>query len=213
MMYLLSLRIKEQRIAYKNSLVQSTRLRLELLKKNIQPHFLMNTLTSLMDWVEESPKKGVLFIEALAKEFDLFNKIENETLILISQEVALCKTHLEIMEYRKEINYYWEEKDIDPDQKIPPAILHTLLENGITHSLPLEDNSIKFKLIFELNSEYKSYTFLTFAARTGQEMNTKEDGTGLKYIKARLTESYGSKWDLTSEQVDHGWKNTLKIYS
>ena len=62
MSYLLSLRIKEQRLAYESSLVQSTRLRLELLKKNIQPHFLMNTLTSLIDWVEETPKKGVLFL-------------------------------------------------------------------------------------------------------------------------------------------------------
>lgn len=213
MFYLLSLRIKEQRLAYENSLVQSTRLRLELLKKNIQPHFLMNTLTSLIDWVEESPKKGVLFIEALAKEFDLFNQIDNQTLIPISQEIALCRTHLEIMEYRKEINYSWQEEDIDLEQKIPPAILHTLLENGITHSLPLEDNSIKFKLIFESNSHYKCYTFLTFAANVIQTTSNREEGTGLKYVKARLTESYHSKWDLTSESTNHGWKNTIKIYS
>ena len=213
MLYLLSLSIKEQRLAYENSLVQSTRLRLELLKKNIQPHFLMNTLTSLIDWVEEAPKKGVLFIEALAKEFDLFNQIENQTLIPITQEIALCRTHLEIMEYRKEINYFWEEEGIDPEQKIPPAILHTLLENGITHSFPLEDNSIKFKLVYESNSDYKCYTFLTFAAVVGQGTGHKEEGTGLKYIKARLTESYDSKWNFTSEPTNHGWKNTLKIYT
>lgn len=212
MLYLLTLNIRAQRLAYENTLVQSTRLRLELLKKNIQPHFLMNTLTSLIDWVEESPKKGVLFIEALAKEFDLFNQIENQTLIPIGQEIALCRQHLEIMEYRKEINYCWEEEGIDPDHKIPPAILHTLLENGITHSLPLEDNSIKFKLIYESNSEFQCYTFLTFSARAEQRTNTKKEGTGLKYIKARLTESYGSKWDLTSEQTDHGWKNVLEIH-
>lgn len=211
MFYLLSLRIKEQRLAYENSLVQSTRLRLELLKKNIQPHFLMNTLTSLIDWVEESPKKGVLFIEALAKEFDLFNQIENQKLIPISQEIALCRTHLEIMEYRKEINYSWQEEGIDLEQKVPPAILHTLLENGITHSLPLEDNSIKFKLVFESNSHYKRYTFLTFAASVRQA-TSREDGTGLKYIKARLTESYRSNWDFTSEPTNHGWKNTINIY-
>jgi sensor histidine kinase YesM len=213
MFYLLSLRIKEQRLAYENSLVQSTRLRLELLKKNIQPHFLMNTLTSLIDWVEESPKKGVLFIEALAKEFDLFNQIENQTLIPIAQEIALCRTHLEIMEYRKEINYSWQEENIDFEEKIPPGIIHTLLENGITHSLPLEDNSIKFKLIFESNNDYKCYTFLTFAKGVKKEINNKKECTGLKYIKARLTESYHEQWGFTSESVNHGWKNTLKIYT
>ncbi len=211
MLYLLSLRIKEQRLAYENSLVQSTRLRLELLKKNIQPHFLMNTLTSLMDWVEEAPQKGVLFIEALAKEFDLFNQIEDQKLIPIAQEISLCKSHLEIMEYRKEIDYIWEEEGIDPAQKVPPAILHTLLENGITHSLPSEDNSVRFKLIYESNSEYRSYTFLTFANRERLGTN-KEDGTGLKYIKARLTESYQSKWNLSSEPTGQGWKNVIKIY-
>ncbi|MEP5612566.1 MAG: histidine kinase [Cyclobacteriaceae bacterium] len=212
MLYLLSLNIKEQRLAYENSLVQSTRLRLELLKKNIQPHFLMNTLTSLLDWVEEAPKKGVLFIEALAKEFDLFNQIEDQKLIPISQEIALCRTHMEIMEYRKEINYSWEEEGVDSEEKIPPAILHTLLENGITHSLPLEDNSIKFKLVFKSHEEYKCYTFLTFAAGVSQS-RSREEGTGLKYIKARLTESYQQNWNLTSEPTDHGWKNTIKIYS
>lgn len=213
MLYLLSLRIKEQRLAYENSLVQSTRLRLELLKKNIQPHFLMNTLTSLIDWIEEAPKKGVLFIEALVKEFDLLNQIENQTLIPITQEIELCRAHLEIMEYRKEVSYIWEEEGIDPGQKIPPGILHTLLENGITHSVPSEGNRITFKLIFESNSDYKCYSFLTFAIPVGQEEKKGKDGTGLRYIKARLTESYQERWELTSEPVPHGWKNTIKIYA
>lgn len=213
MLYLLSLRIKEQRLAYETSLVQSTRLRLELLKKNIQPHFLMNTLTSLIDWIEETPKKGVQFIEALAKEFDLFNQIENKTLIPITQEIDLCRTHLELMEYRKEVNYSWKEEGIDPKEKIPPGILHTLLENGITHSLPLGDNRITFKLIFESNKTYKSYTFLTFADAVRSAPRNKIDGTGFKYIKARLTESYQSKWDFTSEPTSHGWKSTIKLHA
>ncbi|MTI41648.1 histidine kinase [Fulvivirga lutimaris] len=210
MLYLVALRIKDQRLAYENSLVQSTRLQLELLKKNIQPHFLMNTLTSLIDWVEESPKKGVLFIEALAKEFDLVNQMENHTLIPVNQEIELCKTHLEIMEYRKEINYVWEDEGIDSSEKIPPGILHTLLENGITHSLPQDDNIIMFKLCYDANNEFRRYTFLTFA----KENSKKEpiEGTGIKYVKARLEESYQSKWSFTSEATDSGWKNEIIIY-
>ncbi len=211
MFYLLSLRLKQQRVAYETSLVQSTRLRLELLKKNIQPHFLMNTLTSLIDWVEEAPKMGVKFIEALAKEFDLLNQIEDQTLIPISQEIALCRTHLEIMGYRKEINYRWEEEGIDANQKVPPAVLHTLLENGITHSQPGTNNSVKFKLIYKTTEQYKTYTFLTLGAVVS-EANTKKEGTGLKYIKARLTESYDTNWELTSEPAEHGWKSVIKIY-
>ena len=211
-LYLLYLRTKAQRLAYETSLVQSTRLRLELLKKNIQPHFLMNTLTSLIDWIEESPKKGVRFIEALAKEFDLFNQIESKTLIPIAQEIAICRNHMEIMGYRKEIDYLWEEEGLDMEQEIPPGVLHTLLENGITHSIAGEDNSIRFKLIYKANTNFRSYTFLTFAAGVRPGSNVREKGTGFKYIKARLRESYQDKWDFISEPTSEGWKSTIKIY-
>jgi len=212
MFFILAIKAKEQRLAYENTLVQSTRLRLELLKKNIQPHFLMNSLTSLIDWVEESPAKGVSFIESLAKEFDLLNQIENQTLIPISQEVELCRTHLEIMKFRKEINYVWEEENILANEHIPPATLHTLVENGITHCAPLPDNSMRFKLIFENNEQFKSYTFLTIA-KVRHTTKSISDGTGLKYVKARLEESYGNKWRFLSEPTNQGWKNIIKIYN
>ncbi len=212
MFYLLSVKLKEQRLAFEHSIAESTRLRYELLKKNIQPHFLMNTLTSLIDWVEEAPEKGVEFIEALALEFDLLNQVEDQKLIPISQEIELCKSHLNIMKYRKEIDYQWETEGgiKNEDQQIPPAIIHTLLENGITHCAPIENNSMKFKLIIKEDLKKLQYTFLTY----GKVRNTKKErkgGTGFKYIKARLNESYGSKWKFTSEAKSHGWENIITI--
>lgn len=210
MFYILAIKAKEQRIAYEHSLLQSTRLRLELLKKNIQPHFIMNSLTSLMDWVEESPQKGISFIEALAKEFDLLNQIENQKLIPITQEIKLCQTHIDIMQYRKEITYTWEHKNIDTQETIPPAIFHTLLENGITHCIPLADNTIRFELNYKATHQFKTYTFLTYAKVRHPEKDIIE-GTGIKYIKARLTESYGDQWLFSSEATVQGWKNCIQI--
>lgn len=212
MFYLLSVKLKEQRLAFESSIAESTRLKYELLKKKIQPHFLMNTLTSLIDWVEEAPNKGVEFIEALAEEFDLLNQIENEKLIPISQEIDLCKSHLNIMTYRKEIDYFWHDRGVKQDnsQLIPPAIIHTLLENGITHCAPLEDNSMTFTLIIKEEKTKLKYTFLT----NGNVRNTQKQrssGTGFKYIKARLNESYGNNWQFTSEPIENGWQNTIII--
>ncbi|WBX78259.1 histidine kinase [Tenacibaculum ovolyticum] len=212
MFYILSLRTKEQRLAYENSLVQSTRLKLELLKKSIQPHFLMNTLTSLIDWIEEAPDKGVLFIEALADEFDVLNQVENETLIPISQEIKLCKSHINIMKFRKEINYIWEDEGVNKNiaQLIPPAVIHTLLENSITHCLPSNKGEMRFKLLVLTTKNTQEYKFLTFGKVRNKQKSTA-DGTGFKYIKARLTESYKDNWTFTSSATTEGWKNTIKI--
>ncbi|MCK8523291.1 histidine kinase [Aquimarina sp. D1M17] len=211
MFYILAQQIKKQREVYEYSLVETSRLKNELLKKKIQPHFLMNTLTSLIDWVEESPRKGVYFIEALAEEFDLLNQIEDKKLIPISQEIQLCKSFLNIMKYRKEITYSWHEEAIEETQTIPPAIIHTLIENGITHCIPDTNNTISFQLVQETSSRHRRY-FLRTIAGIRKPNKATEDGTGNKYVKARLTESYGQKWDFSSQKHPQGWENIITIY-
>jgi sensor histidine kinase YesM len=211
MLYLHTIRAKAIEEAHNASLLLSSRLQLELIKKNIQPHFLRNTLTSLIDWVEESPQQGVVFIRALADEFDIMNSISEDTLIPIRQEIELCKKHLLVMSFRKEVCYDWEEKSIDENEEIPPAIIHTIIENGITHSLPPKEGCIRFCLGFAQKGHYKEYTLLTLA----KNRKTKKDrghGTGFKYIEARLNESYGDNWSFDSVAVEEGWQTTIKIF-
>lgn len=211
MLYLHTIRTRDAENDYRSALLLSARLKTELLKKNIQPHFIKNTLTSLIDWVEESPKQGVVFIQALSAEFDLLNEIANATLIPIEREIALCKIHLKVMEFRKEVSYDWFEEGIDATELIPPAILHTILENGITHSKPLTDGSIRFQLSFKREQKFKQYSLLTIAENR-ESKHRKEGGTGFLYIKARLRESYGDQWAFTSEKVNEGWLTIIKIY-
>jgi len=210
MLYLHTIRAKAIEEAHNASLLLSSRLQLELIKKNIQPHFLRNTLTSLIDWVEESPQQGVVFIRALADEFDIMNEIAEDTLIPIRQEIEFCRKHLEVMSFRKEVCYEWEEKNIDEKETIPPAILHTIVENGITHSLPPKHGCIRFRLSFSREATYKQYTLLTFAGNRNK-IRKNSNGTGFKYIKARLNESYGNNWHFESVAVEEGWQTTIKI--
>lgn len=211
MLYLHAIRSRVIEEDYQSSLLLSSRLKLELIKKNIQPHFLRNTLTSLIDWVEESPKQGVEFINALAGEFDIMNIIADANLIPIGQEIELCKTHLAVMQFRKELKYDWKDSGIEEEEYIPPAVLHTILENGITHSSPLDDGGIYFHLHFEYGRGFKQYTFET-NAKNRPAIKDKKGGNGLEYVRARLTESYEDRWEFVSEEVGRGWLTTIKIY-
>lgn len=210
MLYIHSTRASFIEAEHQNAVLFSSRLQLELLKKNIQPHFLKNTLTSMMDWVEESPKEGARFIQALAAEFDIMNEISEQTLIPINKEIELCRQHLSVMGFRKEINYSWEEIGINETHLIPPAIIHTLLENGITHSEPLPGNTIKFVLHYFLLDSAHQYIFETIAENR-QITTERTSGNGFKYIKARLTESYCQNWTFESLSTKTGWKSTIQI--
>jgi len=214
MMYLLARRAKKQKEAYEASLLLSARLQNQLLKKNIQPHFIMNTLTSLMEWVEEAPKESVNFIEALSDEFEVMSEIAEKKLIPIEQEIALCEHHIRIMKFRKEVDYIFETEGIQEDELIPPAVIHTLVENGITHNRPNEKNQVKMVLSFSESDKGKKYTLITFAKpRSSTSKKAGKGGTGLKYIKSRLTENYGVHWELESYGIEEGWKNIITIKS
>ncbi|TZF93767.1 regulator [Chryseobacterium panacisoli] len=211
MLYLHSIRTSVMEAERQNAILLSSRLQLELLKKNIQPHFLRNTLTSMMDWVEESPKEGARFIQALAAEFDIMNEISEQTLIPITTELELCRQHLSVMSFRKEINYIWEQNGIDETQLVPPAIIHTLLENGITHSEPLPGNTVKFMLRYFVTKEgHHQYVFETIA-KNRHILTERAGGNGLKYIRTRLTESYEQNWRFDSHATENGWISIIQI--
>ncbi|WP_161973382.1 histidine kinase [Arcticibacter tournemirensis] len=208
-LYLQTLGARQLEVAHRASLLLSSRLQLELIKKNIQPHFLRNTLTSLIDWIEESPAQGVQFIQALSHEFDVMNEIAEHALIPIRQEIDLCRHHLDVMQFRKEIRYIWKDSEIQDGELIPPAIIHTLLENGITHSIPSGENKIEFALSFSRSATAKQYIFEVFAEN--RLKSERRGGNGFRYIEARLKESYGDGWSFSSEPFAGGWRSIIRI--
>lgn len=207
--YLLARRTQMQQQAYEDSLLRSVRLQNELLRKNIQPHFILNSLTSLMDWVEESPKESVAFIEALAEEFAAFHAISDQKLAVLPKLLHLCKSHLKIMSYRKEIDYEWVEENLDYQEQFPPGVLLTLVENGVTHSKAGKDGKVKFLLSFARPSPQSCQYKLTVTAPIRERTKHPGTGTGLRYLRSRLEENYGNNWTLAAGPHDEGWQTTI----
>src|SRR3546814_9037349 len=64
------------------------RLELDLLKQHLKPHFLMNTLTALAGWIEESPRTAVRMVDALADEFRTLVDVSGRALIPLERSEA-----------------------------------------------------------------------------------------------------------------------------
>jgi LytS/YehU family sensor histidine kinase len=135
-------------------------------------------------------------------------EMSDETLVPVQREIALCKQHIAVMQYRKEVDYIWEEQDIDNNELIPPAVLLTLVENGITHSIP-ENNRLYFLLRFRRTATGKEYMLET---RGGNRVRERTGGNGFRYVRARLEESYGSRWQFIAAPFSGGWRNTIYLY-
>lgn len=198
--------MQRRKYALQEASYLETQLRAELLRKHIQPHFLLNTLTSLMEWVETDTEKSTLFIAELAEEFRLMSKMSSEKLIEMDTEVDLCRRHLSIMSMRLQKHCTLDVQGISGNEKIPPAIFHTLLENAFSHNA-YEHDPVRF--VLAKNEEPGENTTFTFTAPRARQQTQKfrqlGTGTGQKYIEARLRQAFGKHWRLTESHDENQW--------
>jgi len=206
-----TLRVRQIRMEREEALVKSARLEIELLRKHIQPHFLMNTLTALSEWIEQEPQVAIEMIDALSEEFRLLSDIAHRKLIPIEEELRLCRSHLDIMSRRSGRTFRLETRGIDPRDSIPPAVFHTLIENAITHN-HYEDSETTFDLAVEKIGDRIVYRLTTPLSGAGVDETTEiPEGTGLRYIRARLTEAYRQDWSLAYRRSNGVWITEIGV--
>jgi hypothetical protein len=204
----LAVQTRRQRREHESALLRAARLEIELLKKSIQPHFLMNTLTALMEWMEEDPREGVRFVEALADELRIFGEVSGEKLIPAGQELELCRSHLAVMSCRKRTRFALDADGVDAAASLPPAIFHTLIENAITHNGYGEDD-----VVFTLREERRGSArrYVMDAPIRNRARSAAGNGLGLRYVKARLEESFPGRWHVESAPFAACWRTTIEV--
>lgn len=205
-------RMSERMARHRGMDLQSARLEIEILKKNIQPHFLLNSLSSIIAWLEEEPKTAARLVNALADELGILLRISSQKTILLKEEIDLCRLHLQVMGLRQDKTYSLEDTGIRGDERIPPMVLHTLVENGLTHGYTGRTNgAFAFKREdFPGRARYSLFNDgVPRERKAGKEK--KGEGTGLRYVRTRLEEAFPGRWSLDSGPVGNGWLVTLEI--
>jgi hypothetical protein len=183
------------------------RLELELWKRRIAPHFLMNTLNSLIDWVESNPQTGVKMIEALAAEFRLLSQMSDRALVAAADEIALCERHLEVMSYRVDRPFALAVEGVDRTLAIPPGVLHTLVENAFTHGR--FDDGATFQLD---QTDTDGALHLTLRAPAPSRPGAGGGrGEGTAYVRSRLAAAFGARAALIERPDAGGWLSTIRL--
>jgi hypothetical protein len=184
------------------ALLRSSRLENQLLKKSLQPHFLFNSLTSLQEWIEQSPPAAAHFVQELAEELRMLNHMSGQKMILLVDELEMCRAHLHIMGYRRQSQFSLITKGLEGNEQVPPAIFHTLIENGLTHGYA-EKKQGRFELCKKVEGKNTRYIL----SNDGEiEPGAPRNGSGLRYVEARLEENYPGKWHLCSGPHEGLWR-------
>jgi LytS/YehU family sensor histidine kinase len=117
--------------------------RLEALKMQLHPHFLFNTLNSILPLVFRDREAASRTVVRLSDLLRLSLQNEGSDLIPLRKELELLKVYLEIQQTRFQ-DRLTVRLDVEPgigDALVPNLILQPLVENAIKHGIAARPGS------------------------------------------------------------------------
>ncbi len=195
---------------------------LKALQNQINPHFLYNTLDSIV-WLAENQRTSdvITTVVALARFFRISISRGNN-FIPVRDEIEHIRNYLTIQSIRY-VNRFSYSFDVDEsilDEKVMKLILQPLVENAIYHGVGEEEGEITIV-------GYRTEGFLCFdVTNTGYGITQEriqeiqrvlkggegDTGVGLKNVYLRLKIYYGDKADiLFSSELDEWTRVSIRI--
>jgi len=155
---------------------------LELLKGQLNPHFLFNSLSSLSGIIRENAQLAQHYVSQLSKVFRYSLQQSGANLVTLGDEITMITSYGELLNMRLEKGFQME---INIDQSflkanIPHLSLQLLLENAAKHNIATIKKPLKVNVFI-------SGDYLTVRNNL-QEMPTPESSTGIGL--ANLNERY-----------------------
>lgn len=154
----------------KNAYLQT---QLELLKKQMDPHLLFNSLSSLSGIVREDQKLAQVYIFHLSKVFRNALVYSKSTLVSVSEELDTLKSYQKLISLRLEDAF---RVNIEVDTKvsnyqIPHLSLQPLLENAAKHNIATKEKPLEICI-------YSEGDFLVITNNL-QPLSIQENSTGI----------------------------------
>jgi sensor histidine kinase YesM len=190
---------------------QQAEAELNLLKSQVQPHFLFNTLNNIYFVAQrESPATAAL-LEKLSLILRYFVDEAPKEKIALSAELDFINSYIDLekmrMRYPLVVNIH--QKTDRESVAVPPMLLIPLVENVFKHGIDKRrnDNFINLSLlVHEERLEVRVENLLL------PELGRSDtSGTGLRNLRSRLTLLYGTSYTLQAGAAGNQFVAQLSI--
>jgi two-component system LytT family sensor kinase len=188
---------------------EKTNAELSLLKTQINPHFLFNTLNGIYSLANEKSDKTAPAIVKLSQLMRYMLDESKQDFVSLSSELDYIKTFIDLQQFRlfDNVKVEFNIKGEANDLRIQPLLLIPFIENAFKHGTnSTSDCLINIDLDIKLNSIQLIVKNDIIKARNEDE----KSGFGLKNIKRRLELEYPDRYVLKTECVEN--KFIVELY-
>ena len=140
--------------AWKKSFVRAEKLnaqvlayKYEVLRNQINPHFLFNNFNVLSDLVYEDQETAVKFIQQMSKLFRYVLDSRDKELVTLAEEMEFVRSFLFLLKIRLENKLIYEtDVHTEASELIVPVSVQMLIENAVKHNEASASYPLKIKI-------------------------------------------------------------------
>jgi two-component system LytT family sensor kinase len=199
-----------ERIAIEKKHLES-KTALLLLKAQLNPHFLFNSLNNIDILIEENPKTASEYLKKLSDILRYILYETKEDVTNLTKEIAQIKNYIELQKIRTD-NTRYVNFNINGElneQKIAPMIFLPFIENAFKHSKNKTiDNAID--IYFEVSNSSVIMVCKNYYDANQLDV-IKNEGLGTETIKQRLNLLFPELHELIIDKTEHWFNVTLSI--
>ncbi len=173
---------------WKESMIEAEKLReeqaksqLEALRNQVNPHFLFNSLNTLVSLIPEDQQKAVDFVQKLSLVYRSVLDLNERSVVSLREELDLAKNYLFLVKTRFDENFSFEISIAEESlgRYTVPLALQILLENAIKHNVVSRKRPLRVQILVHDNM---------LCVRNNLQLKQDEQpklGTGLRNLESR----------------------------
>ena len=152
------------------------------LQNQLNPHFLFNSLNTLISEIEYNPENAVVFTQKLSDVYRYILKSQEQGLVTLRDELEFLDSYIYLHQVRlgKCIQLEYKMTPTLLNKKIPSLTLQLLIENVIKHNIINMENP----MVIHLDYSDKDQT-LSVRNKIKLKKDVAKSGMGLKNLSAR----------------------------
>ena len=166
--------------------------RIQAMQARIHPHFLFNSLNSVVSLISIDPDKAEMMLLNLSRLFRA--SFQELKLVTLQEEIDLCQRYLDIEQMRlgDRLKVEWKlaEKELYSKVQIPLLTLQPLVENSIFHGVEKILTKSTISILIEILENQINIVITN--PYTQDKINLRKGhGIAVENVKERLQAYYG----------------------
>jgi hypothetical protein len=182
-------------------------MELKVLKNQLNPHFLFNTLNNLYTLTLKKDDKAPEVIAKLSEILDFVLYRCNEDYVSIEKEITLIENYIDLEKLRYSENRLdiLFAKNIQQSNKISPLIILTFIENAFKHGVINETEKATIRLNLESKKSQIIFSIENTKPKNDFEKISDKSKIGLTNVRKQLDLLYPKKHQLAIEETQSNY--------